>query len=207
VPQPPTRNIASAAREFLQSQKIQPLSGSLEKLLADPNAERIASQAHPLLGKPAPDFVLQDTKFNHVRLKDRLAVGSVVVIFYYGYHCDHCVGQLFASNDDIEKFRELGAELFAISADPQEATLDRFKQFGAFSFPVLFDPQNLTAKAYGVFTPATATTEETLLHGTFVIGRDGLVHWAYSGKSPFTGNLTLLHELARLEGRLPAKQP
>jgi hypothetical protein len=43
-----------------------------------------------------------------------------------------------------------------------------------------------------------------LRHGRFVIDRDGRVHSAHSGHEPFTGNRTLLYELARLEGRRPA---
>ncbi|HLW66372.1 MAG TPA: redoxin domain-containing protein [Gemmataceae bacterium] len=203
----PGRNVASAAREFLNSQNVKPLSGSLEKLLADASTERVATQQHPVLEQPAPDFTLADTKLNDVRLRDLLVRGPVVLIFYYGYHCDHCVGQLFASNDDLPKFHELGAEIVALSADPPQATLDRFREYGAFSFPVLFDPGNKTAAAYGVYEPATANTPERLQHGTFIVGRDGRVHWAYVGKSPFTGNLTLLYELGKLEGRLPANRP
>jgi peroxiredoxin len=205
---PPARDVASAAREFLREQNVKPLSGPLDKLLTDPAAEHVATQEHPLLGQPAPDFTLADTNLHETRLRDLLAKGPVVVIFYYGYHCDHCVGQLFASNDDIAKFHELGAEVIAISADPPQATLDRFQEYGAFAFPVLFDPENRTAQAFGVFEPATANSPERLRHGTFVVGRDGCVHWAYRGKSPFTWNMTLLYEIARLEGRLPeSKQP
>jgi peroxiredoxin len=201
---PPGRDVAATAREFLRSQDVRPLSGPLEKLLADASAEHVETQEHPLLGQMAPDFMLLDTKLNGVNLREQIARGPVVLVFYYGYHCDHCVGQLFAANDDLDKFHELGAELIAISADPPEATLDRFRQYGAFGFPVLSDPANRTSAAYGVFEPASAERSERLQHGTFVIGRDGRVHWAYCGKSPFTGNLTLLYELARLEGRLPA---
>jgi peroxiredoxin len=208
APPPPAHDVAGAAREFLRDQNVKPLSGSLEKLLADQSGKRVATQEHPLLGQPAPDFTLAGTRLNEIQLHELQAKGPVVLIFYYGYHCDHCVGQLFASNDDIAKFHELGAEVVAISADPPQATLDRFREYGAFAFPVLFDPENRTAQAFGVFEPATANNAERLEHGTFIIGRDGRVHWAYRAKSPFTGNLTLLYEIARLEGRLPeSKQP
>ena len=50
----------------------------------------------------------------------------MVLVFYYGYHCNHCVGQLFALHDDISKFRELGAEVVAVSADPPEWTRERW---------------------------------------------------------------------------------
>ena len=86
--------------------------------------------------------------------------------------------------------------------DPAELTRQRFRQYGEFAFPVLADPKNAVAQKFGVFHPATPTEREDLLHATFVIGRDGRVCWAYCGNDPFTGNATLLSELARSEGRL-----
>src|SRR5262249_13085079 len=134
----------------------------------------------------------------------RVGRGPVVLVFYYGYYCNHCVAQLFALHEDVKKFRELGAEVIAVSADPPELTRQRFERSGAFAFPVLADPGHKAAQRYGVFRPAAGNVPEELRHGTFVIGRDGRVHWAYRGSEPFTGNATLLYELARLEGRLPA---
>lgn len=71
---------------------------------------------------------------------------------------------------------------------------------------MLSDPGNKTAQTYGVCQPASGKTPANLQHGTFVIGRDGRVVWAQYGSEAFTGNLTLLYELARLEGRLPAEK-
>jgi peroxiredoxin len=69
---------------------------------------------------------------------------------------------------------------------------------------VLSDPGNKIAQVYGVYRPASGKQDEDQQHGTFVIGRDGLVSWVHHGCEPFTGNRTLLYELARVEGRLPA---
>jgi peroxiredoxin len=204
---PPDFDVASAAREFLRDRKVRPLSEPLERLLADTTAKRVETQPHALLGKTAPDFELADSGGRPLRLRERLRRGPVVLVFYYGYYCNHCVSQLFALNDDLKKFRELGAEVVAVSADPPELTRQRFKQYGEFAFPVLADPGHKAAQLYGVFRPAAGKESEDLQHGTFVIGRDGLVHWAHRGYEPFTGNRTLLYELARLEGRLPSAKP
>ncbi len=196
-------DVAGAARDFLRIEDVKPLSGPLETLLASAADQRIKTQPHPLLGTVAPQVELSDHRKQTWRLRDRLERGPVVLVFYYGYHCNHCVGQLFALHDDMARFRELGAEVVAISADPPELTRERFRQYGEFGFPVLTDPGNKLAKAFGVYQPASGTMPEDLQHGTFVIGRDGHVQWARYGSEPFTGNLTLLYELARLEGRLP----
>jgi peroxiredoxin len=200
-------DLAAAARDFLRKKGVTPLSAPLEQLLADASAKHVKTQAHPLLDQPAPEFELVDDRGKTWRLHEPLARGPVVLIFYYGYHCNHCVGQLFAVHDDIQKFRELGAEVLAVSADPPELTRDRFKQYGAFAFPVLADPGNKIGQAYGIYQPASKKTPEDLQHGTFVIGRDGRILWAHHAKEPFTGNATLLYELARLEGRLKGDTP
>src|SRR5208283_3555013 len=158
------------AREYLESKNIRPLSGPLEQLIASPAEFYVKPQIHPLLGQAAPGFELRDSSREPWKLSDALARGPVVLVFYYGYHCIHCVGQLFVLHDDIERFRELGATVVAVSADPSETTLERFRQHGQFAFPVLSDPGNQVAQQYRVFRPARDGKPENLEHGTFVIG-------------------------------------
>ena len=87
-----------------------------------------------------------------------------------------------------------------------ELTQKRFKEYGAFGFPVLSDTDNKVAKQYGTWAASPkAGQEPALLHGTFVISRQGKVVWANYGEGPFTQNRTLLYEIARAEGRLPAQ--
>ncbi|MEZ6143542.1 MAG: redoxin domain-containing protein [Zavarzinella sp.] len=199
-PAPVQPNIAQEALADLEQRKFKPLSEPLTAILADPAYQSIPTQTHPLLGQQAPDFTLSDTNDKPIRLSDTLKQGPVVLVFYYGYYCNHCVSQLFALNKDFEKFRELGVTVLAVSADPTEETRERFKQYGAFSFPVLSDPSNLVAAQYGTFTPSKKAGEEgQLMHGTFVIDRKGHIVWANRGDSPFTENRTLLVEISRLE--------
>jgi peroxiredoxin len=195
-------DLAKEARDYLRKRAVKPLSGSLERLLIAAEEDRIKTKPHSLLGKTAPDFELLDHHQKPWRLSKLLNNGPVILVFYYGYHCNHCVGQLFAVNDDIQKFHELGAQVITVSADPPELTQDRFRQYGEFAFPVLSDPGNKIAQVYGVYQPATGNAPEDLQHGTFIIGRDNQVYWTHQGNYPFTDNGTLLVELARLEGRL-----
>jgi peroxiredoxin len=201
----PEANVAEQAKEYLRGKDVQPLSEPVAGLLAHPETFLVASQAHPFLGQPAPDFDLVDHTDRHWHLKQLLARGPVVLVFYYGYHCNHCVGQLFALHDDVKHFREIGAEIVAISADASDVTRDRFKRYGPFAFPVLSDPGNRVAELYGVFTPAKDGQKENLWHATFVVSRDGRVAWCQWGDEPFTNNRMLLYELARIEGRLPPR--
>ena len=200
-PKLPEHDLAAEARAVLRQQHQEPLSEPLAKVLADAAENHFPSYDHPLLGKAAPDFTRPDVDGNNWSLKQGLAKGPVVIVFYYGYYCNHCVSQLFGVKDDYALFRELGAEVVALSADNAEATREKYKLYGAFSFPVLWDRGNRVAEAYGVFTPAHDNVGDELLHGTFIVGQDGLVKWAAFGPTPFGRNETLLYEIAKLTGR------
>lgn len=198
-----SRNVAAEAKEYLRERNVKALDVDLDTLLADSQEQSLPTLAHPLLNQPAPAFELSDHNRQQRSLAEQLSRGPVVVVFYYGYYCNHCVSQLFALQDDIAKFRELGAEVMAISADTPDQTTEKFAKYGQFTFPVLSDPDNKTAETFSIFAPASGGKKERLLHGTFVIDRDGVVRWCHYGDAPFTANATLLVELAKLQGRLP----
>jgi len=172
--------------------------------LADPKATfRVATQPHPLLEHAACDFTLEDHQGQPWSLQRQLGRGPVVLVFYLGYYCNACVHDLFELNADFERFHGLGTEVVAISADPPSLTRDRYEEYGAFEFPLLSDPGHVVAQLYGMYQAASGCAPEEILHGTFLIGRDGRVHWVRFGDAPFRNNKTLLYEVARLENKLP----
>ena len=172
--------------------------------LADPKAPfRVETQRHPLVGQLAPEFTLDDELGRPFSLRNQITRGPVVLVFYLGYYCNACVHDLFELNADLERLHSLGAEVIAVSGDEPSATRQKFAEFGAFGFHVLSDPAHRVARVYGVYRAAQGSEPEKLLHGTFVIGRDGRVDWACSGDAPFRDNMALAYEIARLENKLP----
>jgi len=199
-PEDAQTDLAEAAENDLQRRHFRPLSGELEALLNCTDYEAVPTQTHSLLRGSAPDFSLKDVDGKEWQMSQHLGDGPIVLVFYYGYHCDHCVSQLFGLHKDIEKFRELGATVAAISGDPPELTRRRFKKYGAFDFPVLSDTGNTVAKLYGTHVPDPKGKDDgDLMHGTFIISREGRIVWANRGDEPFTENRTLLIQLHRLE--------
>lgn len=194
---------ADDARSFLKERKVEPLSGELQTLLADPSKPWVPSETHPLSSQTAPAFSLPDVEGNSVSLESLLAKGPVVVVFYYGYSCNHCVAQLFGLNDDLKYFRELGATVVAIGPDSSELTRTKYAKYGAFGFPVLADEKRTVASRFGVFRPKTPNSKEWEAHGTFVIDRTAVIRWVNTGDEPFTNNATLLAEIANVENRFP----
>ena len=196
---------AEAARLEMDHQlgtKSGSAAGSLQEILAHPVL--IPSHSHPLLGRHAPDFQLDDLDGKTWKLNELLADGPAVVIFYHSY-CDLCARQLFADERDLPLFRAVGARLVAISADPPALARQRFARYGLLGFQVLWDPGNRVAEAYHVFRRAQdERTTGQLLHGTFVLDSHGTVRWVNVGDAPFGCNPALISKLATLQGLLPA---
>lgn len=191
------------ARDYLLRNQVASPSGSLQEILAHPDV--IPSHHHPLLGRQAPDFALADPEGKVWNLSELQGGRPVVLIFYYGFHCIHCVRQLSEINRDLPLFRDIGVRVVAISADPPELTRRQFQKYGPFGFRVLSDPGNKVAKVYRVSKGAQdGTTADFLRHGTFVIDRNGAVQWVNVGDMPLRRNPALLYQLARMNGRLPS---
>lgn len=201
--QPAPLSIVQQAKLLLRAYKSDKLDGDWKVLLARPEMYYVPSMNLPLVGKPAPDFRLNDWQGRSVHLRSLIEEGPVVLIFYYGYWCDHCVVQLFDVDEDLKYFKEIGARVVAVSSDPPEETAAKFKQFGPFHFDVLSDPNNEVAQKYGCYRPAEGKQNELMAHGTFIIDRNGIIRWADTGDKPFRSNKTLLLELAALEEKLP----
>jgi peroxiredoxin len=187
-----------ATGHFPMNQAVSPFE-SLQAILDHPDV--IPTHRHPLLGSQAPDFELTDTEGSVWHLRELQDGRPVVLIFYHGYHCVSCVRQLFEINKDLPLFREAGARVVAVSADPLELTRRRFQQHGPFDFPVLSDPDHKVAQIYEVFKPAQqGMTTDILRHGTFVIDPGGTVHWVNIGDAPLRRNPAVLYQV---RGTLP----
>lgn len=194
-----THDYAEEAKKYLRKSKPEALSSKLQDAIEVGKRDYVPTMKHDLLGKAAPEFTRNGVDDKDWSLKEALKRGPVVVVFYLGYHCNHCVSQLFDLNEDLKLFRELGVEVVALSPDSPDLTRERYKQYGKFDFPVLADRGNRVAEAYGCVIPAKPGVAEDLVHGTFVLDKAGVVRWAYTGNLPFGHNPTLLVELEKLK--------
>lgn len=162
-------------------------------------AELVASgQAGRALkaGDTAPGFALPDAEGMVVRSADLLARGPLVASFYRGVWCPYCNMDLQALEAFLPQIKELGASLVAISPQTAPNSRKSARQNG-LTFPILSDPGNEVAAAFGLRfrlpdylvelykqlkndLPAfNADPSWTLpIPGRFVVGRDGVVHYA-----------------------------
>lgn len=194
-------DVARLLRDYRPGTRVNSPPGALQEILTHPDL--IPTHNHPLLGRRAPDFEIADLEGTVWKLRELLAGGPVVLVFYHTY-CPLCLRQLFDGDKDLPLFREFGARVVAISADAPEVMRRRLEKYGPIGFAVLSDPGNQTAQAYQVFRRTRdGKMVGRFLHGTFVIDRHGTVQWVNVGDAPFRRNTALLYQLAKMEGRLP----
>lgn len=171
----------------------------------DGDGHCVSSQPHPRLGRLAPPFELKDSRGRTWKAREPIASEPTILVFYLGQTCMACVTHLVELDGAIARFRDRGARVLAISADPPEVSCKRLDRFGDFEVPLLSDPDHTTARAYGAWKPLPGGDREDgePLHGTFVIDRDGRVRWAHVGERPFTDKETLVAEVDRLAAQSP----
>lgn len=202
-----TGNVRKDAETYLEVVQKQNLTEGLSQILAETSFLPASTQAHPLLNQTAPEFALPDDAGKTQTLSTLGKNRPVLVVFYLGYGCSHCVAQLIALEKDLHYFRELDADIVAISSDEPGHTAERFQEYGRFHFPVLADVDKSVAQAWNVYEAGSGDEPDFSKHATFVVDRTGRVIWAETGAEPFLDNKSLLHIIARAQGLLPSEQP
>jgi peroxiredoxin len=144
----------------------------------------------------AEPIELTDTAGNPWRLADQKGK-KVLVLFYLGGKCAHCMQQLENFGKEVEAFKKMGVEVVAVSTDDASATkalkdnADGIK----FPMPLLADPKLATFQAYRCFDDF----EKSPLHGTFLIDADGAVRFQRISADPFLDVEFTKTEAARLD--------
>lgn len=116
----------------------------------------------PLIGKPAPDFTLQDLDGRTYTLSDLR--GQPVVLNFWASYCAPCVTEhptlVQAARYYDGRAHFLGI-IFQDSVDRIEAFQERYGPWG----PSLLDPDGKVAVAYGIYGPPE----------TFFIDKQGVI--------------------------------
>ncbi len=122
---------------------------------------------------------------------------SVVVIFYLGAGCLHCVEQLQKFAPRVNDFQQAGISIVGISTEdlPSLTTaVTNFSKDKPFPIPLATDPELKTFKAYRAYDDF----EKVPLHATFLIDGTGHVRWQDISFEPFQDVDFVLNEAKRL---------
>lgn len=169
----------------------------MEKALNDLRKSDLLKKL-PKVGDKAADFTLKNVHGKEVKLSTLLRRGPVVLTFYRGGWCPYCNTQLRAYQEKLPAFRQLGAQLVAISPEVPDAGLSTTEKDG-LKFQVLSDRNNQVAKTYGLVFKLSPDLQKTYkefgidleknqgnatwelpVPATFVVGKDRVIHYAFA---------------------------
>ena len=144
---------------------------------------------------PAEPFSRTDTAGTPWNLAEQHGK-NVLIIFFLGGKCAHCMQQLELFGKEIEALKKLNVELVAIGTDDLEAAkaLKNNKDGVKFPMPILADPKLELFKLYQAFNDF----EGQPLHGTILIDAGGNVRFQRVSSDPFLDVQFIKTEAARV---------
>ncbi|HNC97649.1 MAG TPA: peroxiredoxin family protein, partial [Myxococcota bacterium] len=147
---------------------------------------------------PAPDWVLTGSDQKE-RSLGQYRGRPLLMVFYLGAGCVHCIEQLNLLTPAAKDFQSQGFEIVAVSTESVpglQKTLQKASQKGGFPFPIVSDEPLTAFKAFRAYDDF----EQMPLHGTFLVDGEGRVRWQDIGPDPFTDFKFLVGESRRLLG-------
>jgi peroxiredoxin (alkyl hydroperoxide reductase subunit C) len=126
-------------------------------------------------GDKAPEFDLEVTHQERVRLSDFRGRSNVLLVFHPFAFTQVCEDEARDLQQNLESFRNAATEIVFVSCDPSAARQAWRRELGAeYTFASDFWTHGAAAKAYGVFNEANGAPHR----GTFLIDTGGHVVWS-----------------------------
>jgi peroxiredoxin len=184
-----------------------PVPAEAEKPSDEAAAQRVdLATLGPLVWSPppAPALSLVDTDGKTWSLASKRGK-NVVLIFFLGGKCAHCMQQLQVFGKEERAFQSLNTEVVAIGTDDLAATraLKQNADGVKFPMPLLPDPKLEVFKAYG----AVDDFENHPLHATFLIDPRGGIRFERVSADPFLDVEFIKQEAARVMRNGPGRNP
>jgi peroxiredoxin len=126
-------------------------------------------------GDRAPEFDLEVTHGERVRLSDFRGRSNVLLVFHPFAFTPVCEEEARDLQENLESFRNAQTEIVFVSCDSAPTRQAWRRELGAeYTFASDFWTHGEAAKAYGVFNDANGAAHR----GTFLIDKDGTVIWS-----------------------------
>ncbi len=126
-------------------------------------------------GERAPEFELEVSRGERVRLSDFRGRSNVLLVFHPFAFTPVCEDEARDLQENLESFRNAQTEIVFVSCDPAPARQAWKEALGAeYVFASDFWAHGAAAKAYGVFNERNGAPHR----GTFLIDKDGNVIWS-----------------------------
>ena len=144
----------------------------------------------------APELKLPD-RHGAVLSLESFRGKRVVLVFYLGAGCPHCIEQLRTFAPQKESYEQAGLTVIAISTDSVAGLQNTFQVAGAgeaIPFLLVSDEKLSAFRDFGAFD----TRDNEPLHGTFLINPQGRIVWHNIRREPFMATSSLLDEARRV---------
>lgn len=141
----------------------------------------------------APALEAVDAEGKSVSLAEYQGKKNVLLIFYLGEECPHCLDQLVQLAKRKADLQRHQTEVLAISPAPPSKNKES-KALGEVPFRLVSDEKRVNAKRFLSYDDF----EEQELHSTILIDKQGRVHWLRLGGEPFMDFDFLLQEIGRI---------
>jgi peroxiredoxin len=144
----------------------------------------------------APGWTLKDGENRQHSLSD-LKGKPVLMVFYLGSGCVHCLEQLNLLITSGKAFQEQGINIIAVSTEGVSSlskTVGKLKIEENVPFPILSNESLTLFKEYRAYDDF----EKMPLHGLFLVDGEGKVRWQDISFEPFTDMKFLADESRRL---------
>ena len=126
-------------------------------------------------GDKAPEFDLEVTHGERVRLSDFAGQSNVLLVFHPFAFTPVCEDEARDLQENLESFRNAQTEIVFVSCDSAPTRQAWKRELGVeFTFASDFWGHGAAAKAYGVFNERNGAPHR----GTFLIDKGGTVIWS-----------------------------
>jgi peroxiredoxin len=126
-------------------------------------------------GEKAPEFDLEVSHHERVRLSDYAGRSNVLLVFHPFAFTEVCEDEARDLQENLESFRNAQTEIVFVSCDSAPTRQAWKRELGAeYTFASDFWGHGAAAKAYGVFNERNGAP----FRGTFLIDKDGTVVWS-----------------------------
>jgi peroxiredoxin len=141
----------------------------------------------------APTLDVKDSAGKRVTLDDYKGK-NVILVFYLGQECPHCMRQLHEIANKKDDWQRLDTVVLAVSSAAPGKNADALKEFGDLPVRLLSDDRYANARRFHSYDDF----EEAELHSTILIDKRGRVEWARNGGDPFGDMAFLTKQLERM---------
>lgn len=128
------------------------------------------------LDSKAPDFELQDTSGDNVRLSDFQGKKNVVLLFFPLAFSSVCTEELCTTRDNLKLYNSMDAKVMGVSVD-SFFTLKEFKKSQNLNFTLLSDFNKEVSSRYNALYDDYFGMKGVAKRASFVIDKEGVIKY------------------------------